>query len=472
MNSKYSYLLNNTLIFAIGSFGSKLISFLLVPFYTYVLTTSEYGQADYVMTISYLLIPIISFAFQDSVLRFGLENKSDCSNVAANSLFVFLLGAILLILLHPLILKIPSIRNWLPYLYITILSTNACNILFSYAKVKGKNKLFSVVSILQTFLIGILNIYLLIFVKCGVAGYLLSNILANMFVAVVLFYATGFSRDIHKFSIDIILLKEMLRYSLPLIVNNLSWWILNSSDRVIINNMLSTSDLGLYTAASKIPGFISILSSIFSNAWTLSSIVEYDSDADPIFYSNVFHFFYVTVAFFSLLLISITRPLMSVYVSSDFFDSWTLVPMLVAATAFFSYSSFFGAIYGAVKKNVATAFTTFVAAFLNISLNLLLIDRYGLIVVSFSTLVGYFSIFVLRLINSRKYFSFYIDGVGLFLNCFILVAFSILITFGIDSIYVYLSTYVFFVLINFCFVKHIVSKCMLKWKADGLSEGN
>ena len=74
-NTKYKTLFKDSLIFAIGNIGSKMIVFFLVPFYTYYLTPDEYGVSDLVFTISQLTIPFFSLVIFDAVIRFGLYRK-------------------------------------------------------------------------------------------------------------------------------------------------------------------------------------------------------------------------------------------------------------------------------------------------------------------------------------------------------------------------------------------------------------
>ena len=84
--SKYKNLSMNTLLFTISSFGAKIISFLLVPIYTSVLSTKDYGNVDLVSTTVQLLIPIATLNIQDAVLRFSLDDKYEAEEVIGSNL--------------------------------------------------------------------------------------------------------------------------------------------------------------------------------------------------------------------------------------------------------------------------------------------------------------------------------------------------------------------------------------------------
>ena len=73
--NKYGYLAKNTLLFTVSSFSSKILSFLLVPLYTNVLSTADYGIADIVSTTSTLLTFVVSLNISESVLRFAIDNN-------------------------------------------------------------------------------------------------------------------------------------------------------------------------------------------------------------------------------------------------------------------------------------------------------------------------------------------------------------------------------------------------------------
>ena len=428
MTGKYKTLLSNTLIFAIGSVGSRIITFLLVPLYTNILSTEQYGTADFVMTCSYLVVPIISLVIQDAILRFGLSRKSDVGKIARNALVVFGAGVLGMLLMLPLISLHPILAQWKWQFFVLVISNNASNILFAYAKAKEQNKLYAVGSVLQTLSLAVVNLVLLVQLRWGVRGYLIGNMAANLVPSIVIFIKTGMYRDIRGAQFDGILLKQMLRYSIPLIANNLSWWILNSADRVMLEHYLSASELGLFTAAAKIPGLLSVVTSIFSSAWTISSIKEYDSDQDKGFYSTVFSAFNLTMCLGASFVILIVKPFMHIYVGADFFRSWQLVPLLVLGAVYFAYASFFGAIYDAAKKNVVIAITTFAAAIVNILVNFLLIGRIGVLAASVSTAVGYATIGLFRMFHSRKYFTFPIRYGEVAWNSLILIAQTVLVT--------------------------------------------
>lgn len=80
--NQYKKLFNDSIVFAIGSFGSKLITFFLVGFYTYYLSKSEYGTADLLINSVNLLLPVVSLSVSEGVLRFVLDSKNTLEKVS------------------------------------------------------------------------------------------------------------------------------------------------------------------------------------------------------------------------------------------------------------------------------------------------------------------------------------------------------------------------------------------------------
>lgn len=455
VRKKYKELISNTLIFAIGSLGSKLITFFLVPLYTNYLTTEQFGTADFVISCSNLLLPIISLVIQDAVLRFGLSKEADHNKIAKNSILIFLLGSVVTVGFTPVLNFYEPLSEWKWYFCAYIISCNAANIMYSFAKALDKNKLYTVCSIIHAATLAVVNVLLLVIVPFGVGGYLFANILANCIPAVTIFFATHVLRRIFAVKCDWGLMKEMLIYSVPLIANNLSWWLLNSSNRIVIEHYLSVSEVGLFAAASKIPSLLSIVTSIFSSAWNISSIKEYEGERSGSFYSNVFNLFSMVLFIGGSFIILILKPLMSVYVGAEFFKAWVYVPLLIYGIVFYSFSSYFGTIYGAVKKNLPVTVTTIIAAVVNVILSIVLIPQIGVFGGVVATMVGYLLVGGIRMIHSRKYikvdFNYLTFGLSSIVLLFQVVVVSI-------DVYVYTVSVVsvaLLLIINFHEIKNI-----------------
>lgn len=454
MNSKYRELTWNTVVFAIGTFGSKFVLFFMVPLYTNVLSSEEYGTADLVQTVATLFVPIISIMIQDSVLRFGLSKHIDKLVVLKNAIFVSLIGCFIGLLCIPVMKLYRPIEDWVYYLYWIMVTNISSNVFFAYIKSIDKNKLYSICGILSSIVLASSNIICLLQLKMGVQGYLISIILSQGFSTVFLFFFGGIYKNICKTILDYNLMKDMIVYSVPLIANNMSWWILNSSGKILIGNITSISDLGLYTAASKIPALISVVNTIFLQAWTISSIKDYENEKDTSFFSMIFKYYSIAMFGFVAFIMLILKKFMSLYVGVEYQEAWQLVPLLLYGTVFYGFSLFFGTIYSAAKKNINIAVSTAFAAAINIVVNLILLKHVGVIAASISTAISYFAVGLYRIIDSRRFLKINICVDKFIINSILVAAQTILVTLDWKSLEVSLATIILFIAVNW---KSIIS---------------
>lgn len=401
--SRYKSLIRDMGLFALGSLGSKLISFLLLPLYTYVLTTEEYGISDLIFTYGQLILPFISLAIFNGLLRYGLMRDVKPEDAWRCASRVYWIGSVATVLLTPLLNFIPSVAPYRWFLCAYVISSFAVSNSLIYLKVKDKNKLYALLSILQTLVLVLCNVLLLVVFHFGVEGYLLAYIISNIATAGCAFFMGGMLRDLKASKYDSSLMKAMILFSLPYILNDVSWWAIHSSNKFLIELLMSASALGIYTTASKIPSMINVVSSIFSQAWGLSSIKEYDSSNDTSFYSNVFHYFIIFIFGVCIFAVSIIKIFMKYYVSDEFFIAWQYIPLLLLGAVFSAISSFAGSLLGAMKKTQNLMWSTLIAGVANVILNIVLIPVCGLWGASIGTLIANVIVAVFRLINIKKH---------------------------------------------------------------------
>lgn len=415
---KYRRLISDTLIFAIGSLGSKMILFFLVPLYTNCLSTSQYGMVELVDTIANLIMPIVSMVIFDAVLRYTLDKNIENNSVILNACIVFFIGIILTLLITPLFGLYKSIYEWKWFVSLYVITYMATQISMTYIKAKEQSKLYVTLGLTQTLLLAVLNIILLVFFKLQIYGYLAANILAHLIVTIIAVIKGNIIPELKKAHFDKDLMIEMIKFSSPLIINNISWWVIQSSDKLMVEIFLQSAALGLYSVACKIPALINVVTSFFSQAWSISSIKEYDSSKDTRFYSQIFEVYAFVIFLFCSCLLMIIKEFMHIYVGEEFFEAWKFVPWLLVAASFSAISGYFGAVYGALKKSVNTMLSTLFSALINITLNFLLIQRIGVMGATVATAVAYLFIAVYRVIDTRRFFKFKINFKTLVIESF------------------------------------------------------
>ena len=231
--SRYKKLITNTLIFTISEFASKFLMFFMLPLYTSYMNSGDYGISDLINTTINLIIPILTLSIFSSVMRFCLESYSNKTQAFMIGLKITLLGIVVLLFMYPILKRFESISNYLMLFYLMYIA-NALDLLFShFARGLSKIKVLGITGIIKTLMVIVLNIIFLARLNMGIKGYMLSYILASFASAILLAVSLKFWEYLSFEKPDKELKEEMIKYSLPLIPNSLSWWLNNSANRYI-----------------------------------------------------------------------------------------------------------------------------------------------------------------------------------------------------------------------------------------------
>lgn len=404
---KYKKLASNTIIFAIGTFSSKILSFLLMPFVTRMMGTGDYGSADLVQQTANVLIPIVTLAINSAALRFALDKAADKADVFTTGVRTTLKGFLVFVLFaYPIsLITINDFKlgDYIILIYVFVLTSGFRQLCQQFVRGSGHVKLFAIDGIIATATYLGFTLLFLGPLKWGVTGYIVA-IIASDACSVLFFFVTAkLWRFIKAKGVDKQVKRNMLKYCVPLIPTIILWWIINVSDRYMVTYFIDSSANGLYTAASKIPNFVVMFSSIFIDAWQLSAVDEYDSKGRAEFFSKVFRVYSGGVFAVSSGLILACQLLTKILVADSYYDSWQYVPILVIATTMSCIVNFLASVYMAEKKSVMAMLTAGSGAITNIVLNLILIPRIGANGAAIATVISFIVVFVTRGLNTRKY---------------------------------------------------------------------
>lgn len=402
MNS-YKKLVSNSFVFAIGNLGSKLISFLLVPLYTYYLTTSEYGTVDLTITTINMLLPIISVSVFEGLLRFVMDKNNESEEVLSNSITIALTGYFLFLLFYPILRWLNVLGDDLVYLYIILFIKMFEQIFAQYTRAIGKVRIFASNGILLTFTTGFLNILFLMFLDLGVTGYYFAMILAYIISVVYLVMTTKLYKNLTWPMYNKKLSKSLVNFSIPMVPNSLMWWLINASSRYFISYFVGISANGLFAVASRIPSLVNIVNSIFTQAWQLSAIEEYNNKSKSEFYSNVFMYLSSILFLGSSIVILAVKFIFDFFFSTDFYVSWKVVPFLLLGSIFSSFSSFLGTNYVVAKKTKGVFKTSIYGGIISLVLNAIFIPLLGIIGAGISSMCSFFAIFLIRYFDTKSY---------------------------------------------------------------------
>ncbi|MBU8586941.1 oligosaccharide flippase family protein [Priestia megaterium] len=467
MNS-YKKLVNNSIIFAIGNLGTKLIVFFLIPIYTTYLTKSEFGTADLLTSTLSFLLPIFTLSIFDSVLRFTMDKGYNSQEVLMNSLIVMIMGFFISFLAYPILISVLPFKSFILLFYILMFIQAINVILTQYIRAIGMVKLFAANGIVNAIALLFFNLIFLIIFHLGIKGYLYAFILSNIISSLVVIIGGKMKKDFVVKKVNVQLAKEMMKYSIPLIPNALMWWIMGLSDRYIINYFLGLSATGMYAVANKIPSILNVVNSIFFQAWQMSAIEEVNSKEKSQFFSKVFNNFAIVMLISTSVILILLKIIIKLLAADSYFNSWNYVPFLLLGIVFSSFSGFLGTNYIANKKTSGVFKTSAIGAGINIILNLLLIPLIGINGASIGTMISFLIIWLLRIKDTKKFVEIKMNNKNLLFSLFIILL-QILTLYSVSSLKSYLIQILLFsslIFVNFSEVKVLLSIIVNKFEKN------
>ncbi len=401
--NRYKKLLSNTLILGIGTFGSKILTVLLMPLYTSFLTKGEYGIVDLLVQAANLLIPLVSLGMNTAVLRFGMDGETDRSTVLTTGLVVDLAGLGGFFLFWPLVDRIPKFEGYTLWIYLFVFCSILRYLFAYFVKSLQRVRLFTVASVIGTTLTLLFDVLFLAVWKIGILGYILAIVLSDFICILILFFSAKLYRYIRFSKLKKSITANMLKYSVPLIPATALWWITDVSDRYMVTWMINEAANGLYAISYKIPNLLIIISGIFMDAWQMSILTEKSKLEQQTFFTRVFSMYQSLIFVCCGGLILTSKLVTRILVADSFYESWQYMPTLVIAMVLSCFVSFLGTIYTVEKRSGSTLLTTIIGTAANVIGNFFLIKHFGVHGAAISTALSYGIVFVIRGFHTRRF---------------------------------------------------------------------
>ena len=410
--NRYKTLASNTIVLALGQFGSKLLVLFLMRFYQSMLGESGYGEINTIIDTATLLIAFATLSIGESVIRFGLDKAYNNAQVFSIGIKVTVAGTIACVVFIPAlsllsgwfpdnkVVALLDDYSWITVLYVMTGSMKSTCALF--VRSNGNVRLYAIDGIFTTFMNILFNLLFLLGLQMGNVGYLLSVICADICSVIFLTYLGRLKKYFILFGVDKEIRSAMLRFALPMIPTTVMWWIINVSDTFFVSEWLGFDQSGIYKAAYRLPNMIAIISGIFSQAWNMSAIEEKNSRTIAKFYSDVFSAFQSVIFVIGAGMLLLIKPIIAIICDEPFHIAYIYTPFLVMAVVYSCFGTFMGSIYVAAKQSKRSMVTATIGAALNISFNTLLIPLMGNHGAAIATCISFFSVFAIRARDTRK----------------------------------------------------------------------
>lgn len=427
MNKK-KQLAKNTIIIFFGRVCTQLISFFLLPLYTSYLATKEYGTVDLIQTYVTLLVPIITLELEMSIFRFLIDSRKsekETNKLISNNFFILGISLSIFSILYIIVSSFVTI----PYRWLILVDIIVCVLSGNFLQVArgfGKTLDYAISCILTGLTTVISNIILICFVHMQAEGMIISMALANFICSLYLFIRLKLYSKINFKIVDFKQIKEMYKYSLPLIPNGISWWIVNVSDRSIISIVLGASANGLYAISNKFPTIISSLTGVFNLSWSESAALHINSSDRDEFFSDITNTILRLFMALGVGMLACMPFVFPILIDVKYNDAYNYIPFLVLGTVFNVAICLYSQVYLAKKLSKQVASTAIVGAIINILINVIFIKQIGLYAAAISTMISYFVMMVYRHFDLKKYVNIKIEK-KLIIESIIIYTFTLLI---------------------------------------------
>ncbi len=438
-NKRYKRLLSNTLIFAVGTFLSKAIVFLMSGFYTSVLTTGESDAVALIQQVGNFIMPIAAIGVYDALMRFTIDAGDRKKEVFSSSMAVMGVGCLAFVLLSPILLLLGKFltawnASYTLLIVFFVLCANYQIAVSYYIRSLGKTKLYALQGIVNTVLVIVLNILLIGVFKLNAYGYIISISLANLIVAIWLTLQEKLYLDFDLKLVKIPLIKDLLKYGLPLVPTTLMWTLTNITDQVIVREGVSLEANGMLTWAYKLPTLLTLLTTVFIEAWQLSSVRDSKEGSDRNgFFRDVFKSYSSFIFLAASGLILLIKFLSFFLLRKSYFEAWDWSPTLIVATVFSAFSTFMSSVFMVSKKTLPDFLTALCGAVTNIVLSAVLVRPLGVQGVCIATIVSYVVLFIIRCMTTRRYIEFHVYPVRIVINTLLVSAQAFLQVMGLPE---------------------------------------
>ncbi len=366
---KIKQFIKTAFVFLTGNMLSKLVSFFLLPLYTSKIDPAQFGNYDVASSFISLIAPIAFFQIWDGMYRYAFEykDKDDKQMVISNSVVVCLFGLVLYLAMFSLLQMALGFQYfWLVLIYGVLYSFHY---LHTYAaRVYLSNKLFVFSGVASTLITAISNIILILGFGWDIKSIYVSSIIGLLAQIFLIEIKIGVFRKFRCKDLDKGLIKKMMRFSIPLCVAAVSYWLLSGLTKIFIQTFEGDAANGLYAVANKFGSLITLLVSVIQFAWneTAYLMTEDDPTKKKESYGECISIMTIGVLFGTALVCIAVKVIFPLFVAKQYADALALIPATIIGVATNALAGFMGTIFMAEKKNSFVMISTFIAAGVNV----------------------------------------------------------------------------------------------------------
>lgn len=467
--NKEKQLAFNTIAYFFGSLGKGISTILIIFIGSYYISPDSMGIYDLVISTITLFQPIIIFQINDAIYRWLLDPEYDNDKIISIGVKIAVRNLIITNIIFIVISFFITINySWI---VLVLLNINCIYPIFQQITRGLKNhSVFAKSGIINAILIVALTIFFVCILNLDILGLYLAQLLANL-CSVIYMYIN--QRKIIKFTghkkYEHNLGRSMIKYSVMMIPNSINQWVIKTLDKYTILLFLTKYDNGIYSVAHRFPEMLLMFNNMFHSAWIEQAIVEYDSDDRDEYYSKIFAQYSNFLFGLIIFLIPVTKCIFPFVVGQEYEHSWQYIPFMYIGVIFFGFAAFYGTGYLSTRKTGGIMKTSLLAAILNTLINVIFMKHFGLQTASVSSCIAYFVMWIVRLLETRKYFKIKFNYLKIIFLTIICILYAIIInkTNIYEDVILLCISIVIFIILNQKLIQYIIKKIKYKIHEKG-----
>lgn len=417
----------------LGNVLSKLITFFLIPLYTNLLDPSPYGNVDLAMTLITFFVAVAFFQVWDGMFRFAFDCKDDDGkyNLISNSLGVY-------VACLPLYCAFFFVANYyLGFLYwqfaLAYGLVYGLQYIYSFsARAFMNNRLFVFSGVANTFAAAATNVVLIAFLNYGVVSLYIAQICGCFVQVAIIETRLHTIRHFNLHEIRLSVIKPLLKFSIPLCIATVSYWLLSGYSKLVINQALGSYENGIFAIASSLANAATLAISVFQFAWNETAYLLANEEGRLETYQKCINLLYLTVSFGYAIICVLLKVFFPLLVGSEYQSAAAVVPVLMLGVSVNAIASFLGTLFMAEKKTIDIIISVSCAAVVNLALAWFAAEQYGIMGTVVVLSISFCILLVVRQIQLRVRI-----GVKMSLTAcsgFPLVVFAFLLYSYVDSV--------------------------------------
>ena len=389
-------------VYGLGNILTKVLGFLMLPFYTHYLNPADYGVLEILDLSMSLLGMFLNMGMTAAVLRiYGGAKSDEDRRKTVSTAYWFVTGTGLIAMLIGLALVRPASSmlfgaavppKYLLLAFSAFILGYVANLPRTYLRALEASGTVVMADTLGILLLLTLNVFFIAVLKIGLVGILLSSLIVAGLSLVVLsawaLYKVGFG-----FSTS--LLKQMLVFGLPLVFSNMSLFALNFSDRFFLQHLQSLDAVGVYAVGYKFGYMLNyMLVQPFMVMWQSRMFVIHARPDHGKVFGQFFMLYSVLLIYAGLGLAVLSPEIIHLMVGANFAASREVIPVVSLAYIFYGLGFYAQVGMFVTNRTKLIGIVGTASAVLNLALNYFLILHFGMLGAAWATMLSFLALAV------------------------------------------------------------------------------